>query len=186
MLIKERKLRGVYEIELMPYKDSRGYFMRTYSEEIFSNFGMHKKWIQENHSVSLKRGTIRGLHFQFPPYTETKLIRVVKGKIYDVFVDLRKDSPTFAQWDSIILSAANKKMIFIPRGFSHGFCTLTNNCEVIYKVDNSYYPEKEGSILWNDPDLGITWPTQNPIISEKDMRAKPLKEFIALFNGLET
>ena len=185
MLIKERKLRGVFEIQLDPHEDKRGFFMRVYDDTIFKKYRIHRNWVQENHSRSVEKGVIRGMHFQFPPYTETKLIRVISGEIYDVFIDLRKGSPTFGQWDSIKLSAENKKMIYIPGGFAHGFCTLTKNCEVVYKVDNYYAPDSEGSIRWDDPDLGIDWPVDNPILSEKDSKAKSFKEFIETYGGLE-
>lgn len=185
MEIKERNFKGVFEIQLDPHEDERGYFMRVYDDTIFKKYKIHKNWVQENHSLSVEKGVIRGMHFQFLPHLETKLVRVVQGEIYDVFIDLRKDSPTFGQWDSIILSAHNYKMIYIPRGFAHGFCTLTKNCEVVYKVDNYYSPEYEGNIKWNDPDLGIDWPVNNPIISEKDLTAKSFKEFIEKYKGLK-
>jgi dTDP-4-dehydrorhamnose 3,5-epimerase len=185
MLVKERKLRGVFEIQLDPHEDKRGFFMRVYDDTIFKKYGIHRNWVQENHSRSVEEGVIRGMHFQFPPYTETKLIRGISGEIYDVFIDLRKDSPTFGKWDGIKLSAENKKMIYIPRGFAHGFCTLTKNCEVIYKVDNYYAPDSEGSIRWDDPDLGVGWPVDNPILSKKDSEAKSFSEFIETHGGLE-
>lgn len=185
MINEERNLKGTFEIQLEPHEDKRGFFMRVYDFELFKKHGIHKNWVQENHSLSLKKGIIRGMHFQFPPHTETKLVRVIRGGIYDVFVDLRKGSLTFGQWDSIKLSAENKKMIYIPRGFAHGFCTLTKNCEVVYKVDNYYAPHSEGIIRWNDPDLAIDWPVSNPILSEKDSKAKSLREFIEKHGALE-
>ena len=183
MLIKERKLRGVFEIQLEPHEDDRGFFMRVYDDEIFEEHRIHRNWVQESHSLSIEKGVIRGMHFQFPPHAETKLVRVISGEVYDVFVDLRKGSQTFGKWDSITLSAENKKMIYIPRGFAHGFCTLTKNCEVTYKVDNYYAPDSEGSIRWNDPDLAIDWPVNNPILSEKDAKAKSFREFIEKYGG---
>ncbi|MFC1917400.1 dTDP-4-dehydrorhamnose 3,5-epimerase [Chloroflexota bacterium] len=185
MLIKERKLRGVFEIQLEPNEDHRGYFMRVYDDKTFKQCGLHQEWVQENQSLSVEKGTIRGLHFQFPPYTETKLVRVVGGEVLDVFLDLRKGSETFGKADSIRLSADNKKMIYIPRGFAHGICTLTRNCIILYKVDNYYAPANEESIVWNDPDIGIDWPVGNPILSEKDSKAKNLKEFVQIYGGLE-
>ena len=146
MIIIERKFKGVFEIQLEAHEDKRGFFMRVYDAQIFEKYKIHKKWVQENHSLSVEKGVIRGMHFQFPPHSETKLVRVTNGKIYDVFIDLRKGSSTFGQWDSIKLSADNKKMIYIPRGFAHGFCTLTKNCEVVYKVDNYYSPGSEDSV----------------------------------------
>jgi len=185
MLIKERKLRGVFEIQLEPHEDKRGFFMRVYDDKTFRKYGIHRNWVQENHSLSVEKGVIRGMHFQFPPDTETKLVRVISGEIYDVFIDLRKGSLTFGQWDSIKLSAQNKKMIYIPRGFAHGFCTLTKNCEVVYKVDNYYASDTEGCIRWNDPDLGIDWPANNPILSEKDLKAKSFREFVKTHGRLK-
>lgn len=185
VIIIERKFKGVFEIQLDPHEDKRGFFMRVYDDVIFKKYKIHKKWVQENHSLSVEKGVIRGMHFQFPPHSETKLVRVINGKIYDVFIDLRKGSPTFRQWDSINLSADNKKMIYIPRGFAHGFCTLTKNCEILYKVDNYYASDSEGSIRWNDQDLGIYWPVNNPILSEKDSKAESFEEFIEKYGGLE-
>lgn len=179
MIIKERKLKGVYEITLSPRADSRGFFMRTFDEAIFKEKGLDRNWVQENHSRSEEKGIIRGLHFQLPPFAETKMVRCVNGSVLDVFVDLRKDSETFGQWDSIELSADNKKMIFIPRGFAHGFCTLTEVSEVVYKVDNFYSQENERGLLWNDKTVGITWPTRCPILSNKDEHNL---RFVDLFN----
>ena len=184
MRIEKKKLEGVFEIQLEPREDGRGFFMRVYDDEVFKKHGIHINWVQENHSLSVDKGIIRGMHFQFPPHSETKLVRTVAGKIYDVFIDLRKGSPTFGQWDSIILSADNKKMIYIPRGFAHGFCTLSKNCEVIYKVDNYYTPDSEGTIKWNDSGLGIDWPIDNPILSEKDSNASSFEDFVKIYSGL--
>ncbi len=172
----ERKLKNVLEITLNPFKDDRGFFMRTYDEQLFMERGLARPWQQENHSRSEKSGIIRGLHFQMPPFAETKLVRCIVGAVLDVFVDLRKDSPTFGQWDSIELSAENKKMIFIPRGFAHGFCTLSEISEVVYKVDNVYSKEHERGLIWNDPQLDISWPVESPILSEKDQSNKTLKQ----------
>lgn len=185
MIIKERKLKGVFEIQLDPHEDERGFFMRVYDTQLFEKYKIHKKWVQENHSLSVEKGVIRGMHFQLPSHSEAKLIRVINGKIYDVFIDLRKGSPTFGQWDSIKLSEENKKMIYIPRGFAHGFCTLTKNCEILYKMDNYYAPNNEGNIKWDDSDIGINWPVNKPILSEKDLKAKSFREFIERYGGLE-
>ena len=186
MKIIERSTRGVYEIQPEPKEDHRGYFMRVYDDKIFKKHGIHHEWVHENHSLSVHKGTVRGLHFQFMPHTETKLVRVISGTIFDVFVDLRKGSKTFGQWDSIILSAENKKMLLIPRGFAHGICTISDNCTMLYKVDNYYAPQHEGTIKWNDPDLGIEWPLEgDPILSEKDEKAGSLRDFIEKHAGLE-
>jgi len=183
--IRELNLKGVFEIELNPNIDDRGYFMRTYDKSLFNDYGLDRIWVQENHSKSNKIGTLRGLHFQLPPYSETKLIRCIRGKVLDVFVDLRKDSPTFSQWDSIELSEDNYNAIYIPRGFAHGFCTQSEISEVIYKVDNIYNKEFENGIIWNDKTLMIDWKTNNPVLSEKDSALMTLKEFIQKYNSIE-
>jgi dTDP-4-dehydrorhamnose 3,5-epimerase len=157
--------------------------MRSYDIASFEEHGLHRPWVQENHSRSEHRGIIRGLHFQLPPYAETKLVRCVRGAVLDVFVDLRPESPTFGQWDSIELSESNKTAIFIPRGFAHGFCTLTEESEILYKVDNVYNREHERGLLWSDPDLAIQWPTADPILSEKDQRNLTLREYRGEFRG---
>jgi dTDP-4-dehydrorhamnose 3,5-epimerase len=185
MKVIKRKIKGVYEIDLEPHKDKRGFFMRVYDEKIFKEFGLHRDWVQENHSRSLQKGIIRGLHFQFPPYAETKLIRAMRGSIFDVFVDLRKNSLTFGQWDSIVLSEDKFNCAYVPRGFAHGFCTLTPHCEVIYKVDNYYVSEHEGGIIWNDEELNIDWPEENPILSKKDSNNLSLKEFINTYGSID-
>jgi len=185
MLIKESKLKGVFEIDLEPHEDRRGFFMRVYDDKIFKQYGIHRNWVQENQSLSKGKDIIRGLHFQFPPDGETKLVRVISGQVYDVILDLRKGSATFGEWDSFRLSADNKKMIYIPRGFAHGMCTLTKNCVMLYKVDNYYAPESEGIIRWDDPDIGIDWPVDNPVLSERDSRGQSFKEFVETHGGLE-
>lgn len=185
MEIKERKLKGVFEITLNPIKDERGFFMRTYDDVLFSKQGLNLKWMQENHSRTENKNTIRGLHFQLPPFSETKLVRCIKGAILDVFVDLRENSNSFGQWDAIELSEENKKMIFIPRGFAHGFCTLTEISEVVYKVDNVYSKQHELGLIWNDEDIKINWPTQMPTLSEKDNLNLTLKEFINKHNAVK-
>jgi len=180
MEIKELKLKDVFEIILNPIKDERGFFMRTYDDKIFNEAGLKFNWVQENHSRTMKKGTIRGLHFQLPPYAETKLIRCLRGKILDVFVDLRKDSPTFGQWDSVELSEDNYKMVLVPRGFAHGFCALTDSCEVVYKVDNYYSKENEFGIIWDDRSLNIGWNINNPNLSDKDKKNITFSEFCSI------
>jgi len=186
MIIKELEIKGVYEIQFESITDKRGNFARTFDDKIFSEYDLPTLWVQENHSYSINKNTIRGLHFQFPPHAETKLIRVINGEIYDVFVDLRDKSPTFGKWGSVILSSNNNKMILIPKGFAHGYCTLTNNCEVLYKVDNYYNPHKECGIRWNDPDLNIHFPitVYEPIISSKDLNLKSFSNFIEVYGTI--
>jgi dTDP-4-dehydrorhamnose 3,5-epimerase len=175
------KLAGSFEIRLTPRSDGRGYFMRTYERQVFLANGLQTDWVQENQSLSVRLHTIRGLHFLLPPHTETKLVRVVKGKILDVFVDLRKDSETFGQWDSIELSEDNHRAVYIPKGFAHGFCTLTEQAIVQYKVDREYVAEADAGIRWNDPQIGIHWNVQNPILSERDKNLPILSAFDSPF-----
>ena len=187
MDIKERRLKGVFEITLEPHMDERGFFMRTFDRKLFKDAGIKQEWVQENHARSDKKNIIRGLHFQLPPYSETKMVRCVFGEILDVFVDLRKDSETFGQWDSIELSAENKKMILIPRGFAHGYRTLTDESEALYKVDNYYNPDSECGILWNDIDLNIDWKIDkddDKFLSEKDKKNISFKEFMNKYGGI--
>jgi dTDP-4-dehydrorhamnose 3,5-epimerase len=164
----EHSVNGVFEISLAPWKDERGFFMRTYDQEIFERAGLDRKWVQDNHARTLKKGVLRGLHFQLSPCSETKLIRVTRGKIYDVFVDLRNNSETFGQWDAIELSEDTPKMLLIPRGFAHGYCVLSDMTEIIYKVDSPYAPDLERGIRWNDAEIGVSWPVDNPVLSSKD------------------
>ena len=179
MNISEKKIKGVFEITLTSINDERGFFMRSYDQKIFEYFNIDRKWVQENHSRSEKKGIIRGLHFQYPQFAEAKLIRCTRGAIFDVYVDLRKNSPTFGKWESLEMTEQNRKMLFLPRGIAHGFCTLTEISEVVYKVDNYYNKDHESGIIWKDADLKINWPTDNPIVSAKDSKLPTLKEFIS-------
>ena len=184
MKISRHSLKGVLEIELNPHFDKRGFFMRTYDAKIFKDYGVEREWVQSNHSRSEEKGTIRGMHFQLAPYAEAKLVRAIKGAIVDVFVDIRKGSDTFGQWGSIELSEENKKMIYIPRGFAHGFCTLTDISEIVYMVDSVYNPENERGIIWNDTTLNIVWPAENPILSKKDSGNLTFNEFVEKVGGI--
>ncbi|MFC3769606.1 dTDP-4-dehydrorhamnose 3,5-epimerase [Paenibacillus sp. GCM10012303] len=186
MLIRPCALSGVYEITGTPHHDHRGYFTRLYDRQLWSDYGLDRIWVQENRSYSSRKGTIRGLHFQRPPHGETKVVRVSRGAILDVFVDMRRDSPTFGQWGSIELTEDNHKMIYIPRGFAHGFCTLTDHCEVTYKVDHRYTPSHEGGIVWNDETLRIDWPVSAPILSDRDARLPAWKELMGTSANDET
>jgi dTDP-4-dehydrorhamnose 3,5-epimerase len=181
MQIKPLKLSGTFEITLNRIGDERGYFMETFSHRIFAKHGIKADWVQENQSFSARKGIIRGLHFQIPPMAQAKLVRVVQGEILDVFVDLRKDSPTFGQSDSVHLSAENCKAVFIPHGFAHGFATLSENVIVQYKVDNYYSREHDKGIRWNDADLKIDWQIAAPILSDKDKNLPFLKDFVSPF-----
>lgn len=162
------RLEGTFVLTSLPAPDCRGYFSRCWDSGVAQSHRLNTDWVQENECFNYKRGTLRGLHFQTPPYTETKLLRVSAGAVLDVFVDLRKASETYGQWDSIELSAENGRLVYIPKGFAHGFCTLTDNVVVLYKVDEYYAPEFEGGVRWDDPDLGIRWPVLEPILSARD------------------
>lgn len=175
MNIIPTKLDGVVIVEPAVFGDNRGFFMESYNSKKFKEIGIDYTFIQDNHSLSVETGVLRGLHFQLNPKAQTKLLRVAAGAIYDVAVDIRKSSPTFGQWVGVILSAANKRQLLVPQGFAHGFCTLVPNTEVLYKVDEYYSPEHDRGIAWNDPDLGIDWPTANPILSDKDGKHPLLK-----------
>ncbi|MEB3103754.1 dTDP-4-dehydrorhamnose 3,5-epimerase [Ferviditalea candida] len=176
MNLSETKLQGVYIIEPDVFGDARGFFMETYNRNRFYEQGIDVEFIQDNHSLSVETGVIRGLHYQLNPKAQTKLVRVAAGAIYDVVVDIRKSSPTFGQWTGVILSEANKRQLLVPKGFAHGFCTIVPNTQVLYKVDEYYSPEHDRGILWSDPKLGIDWPASNPILSDKDRRHPILED----------
>lgn len=168
MDLKERKLKGVYEIDPPVFEDIRGVFIKGFDYEVFSELGLNTKWLQENHSCTFSKGTIRGFHLQIPPFSESKLIRCIKGKLLNVFVDLRIGSETFGEWDAIELSSENRKMIYLPEMFANAFCIMENNTELIYKSSNVFRPDFERGILWNDQYLNVIWPFMDPILSEKD------------------
>lgn len=171
------KIPEIILIKPKVFGDERGFFMETYRREDFENAGIKGEFIQDNHSKS-KYGVLRGLHFQKNPYAQAKIVRCIRGVIFDVAVDLRKDSVTFGKWIGVILSEFNKYQLYVPRGFAHGFCVLSEEAEVVYKVDNKYAPEYEGGVIWNDKDIGIEWPISEPILSEKDTKWPTLKELI--------
>ena len=167
----ETKIKDVYIIDVKTYGDNRGYFMETYKESDFKEAGLNYNFIQDNQSSSHK-GVLRGLHFQ-KTHPQAKLVRVLKGEVFDVAVDLRKGSPTYGQWVGAVLSEENKRQFMIPLGFAHGFVVMSDYAEFAYKCDDLYHPEDEGGIVWNDPDIGIDWPDVGEIIlSEKD-KAQP-------------
>jgi dTDP-4-dehydrorhamnose 3,5-epimerase len=162
------KLEGVLIIEPDVNRDDRGWFLESWSKD---KFGIDIAFVQDNHSFSARKGTLRGLHFQKQPNAQSKLVRCTSGVILDVVVDIRNGSPTFCQWISMELSSSNFKQLFVPKGFAHGFLTLTDNVEVQYKVDEFYVSESECCICWNDPKIGIEWHISNPILSAKDRNA---------------
>jgi dTDP-4-dehydrorhamnose 3,5-epimerase len=168
MIFTPLSLAGSYLIDLEPFSDDRGWFARFYCEKEFQQIGHNKKWVQLNHSFTKTKGTIRGLHFQVPPYREIKMVRCIAGAVFDVIVDIRKGSATFLQWFGTELSAANKKMLYVPEGFAHGFQCLTDNCELIYHHTEFYVPNAEGGIRYNDPAVNITWPLPANMLSPRD------------------
>ncbi|MCX7845814.1 MAG: dTDP-4-dehydrorhamnose 3,5-epimerase [Dictyoglomaceae bacterium] len=168
-------------IEPTVYRDERGFFMETYNLKEFKELGLNVDFVQDNHSRS-KKGVLRGLHFQ-RKYPQGKLIRVIRGRIFDVAVDIRKESATFGKWYGIELSEENKLMFYIPEGFAHGFLVLSEEAEVLYKTTEYYHPEDEGGIIWNDPDIGINWPLEEIdeiILSEKDKKWERLRNVVVL------
>ncbi len=175
----DTSIEGVCIIEPTVFGDNRGYFMETYSKEDFKELGLNYEFVQDNQSKS-KKGVLRGLHFQ-KENTQAKLVRVIKGEVFDVAVDLRPGSKTYGKWEGVILSEENKKMFMIPRGFAHGFLVLSEEAEFTYKCDDIYNHEAEGGLAWNDPDVAINWPMGNMQISdlltsEKDSKWPSLKE----------
>lgn len=181
MEIEKTNLEGAYLIKPKVHEDERGFFVESYSISKLAELGIKGDFVQDNHSMSVTKGVLRGLHFQKPPFDQAKLVRVTKGAAYDVIVDLRKNSPTFGKWEGFELTANNFLMLYVPRGFAHGFCTLEDYTEFQYKCDNIYNHESEGGIIWNDSDLKIYWPIENPILSEKDGKAPQFKNINSPF-----
>ncbi|PFO93194.1 dTDP-4-dehydrorhamnose 3,5-epimerase [Bacillus cereus] len=177
MKVLDTNLLGVKVIEPKVFGDHRGWFMETYSDKAMKEAGIELQFVQDNQSFSATKGTLRGLHYQLNPKAQTKLVRCTRGSIFDVAVDIRKGSPTYGQWFGIELSAENKKQLLVPKGFAHGFMTLTDDVEVQYKVDELYAPECDRGIVWNDAEIGVKWPMEiQPVLSEKDEKAPSLKE----------
>lgn len=181
MKVTKTKLEGVVIIEPDIFGDHRGFFMESWSQKKMEKEGLFYNFVQDNHSMSSVKGTLRGIHFQKGDKAQAKLVRCVRGVVLDVAVDLRHNSPTYKQWIAVKLSADNFKQLLIPRGFGHGFVTLTDDVEFLYKADNYYAPEAESGILWNDPDIGIEWGLDNPILSTKDKNNKCLKELKIIY-----
>ncbi|MGO4694207.1 dTDP-4-dehydrorhamnose 3,5-epimerase [Paenibacillus sp. 2TAB26] len=177
MKYTKTELEGVLLLEPSVFGDHRGWFMETYSTAKFKEIGLELEFVQDNESFSAAKGTLRGLHYQLNPKAQTKLIRCTKGAIFDVAVDIRQGSPTYGQWYGVELSADNKAQLLVPKGFAHGFMTLTEDVEVQYKVDELYAPECDRGIVWNDPSIGIKWPINiSPILSDKDAKAPLFKD----------
>jgi len=187
MPIEQVEDTDIPEVKLITPKkfgDQRGFFSETYNKRDFAEVGVDLDFVQDNHSLSAERGVLRGLHFQIPPYAQDKLVRVTRGAVVDVAVDLRRSSPTFGRHVTAELSAENWRQIFVPKGFAHGFVTLQPDTEVIYKVTNYYAPDHDRGLLWNDPELGIDWPIgpDEGILSDKDRNQPRLAELADLFD----
>ena len=174
MKVLSTSLEDVLIIEPVAFKDARGFFMETYHQERYGDSGIKSIFLQDNISHSVK-GTLRGLHYQFPR-GQSKLVHVLKGEIFDVALDIRRGSPTFGQWTGTRLSDENRRQLFVPEGFAHGFCVLSETALVIYKCSDFYAPDSERGILWSDPDLDINWPVEDPLLSDKDGKNLCLKD----------
>ncbi len=167
MLFEALSIKGLYLIKPRIFGDDRGFFLERYNRRVFAKNGIDIDFVQDNHSQSV-RDVLRGLHFQRPPFAQDKLVWVTRGEVFDVAVDLRPDSETFGQWAGVTLSEQNKQMIFVPKGFAHGFTVLSETADFQYKVSAFYSKEHDGGIIWNDPDIGIDWPLDDPALSGKD------------------
>lgn len=174
------KIPDVILITPRVFDDARGFFLESYKKNVFQENGIDVDFVQDNHSLS-KKGVLRGLHFQKPPMAQDKLVWVVTGEVFDVAVDLRKKSPTFGQWVGMKLSGDSKQMLFIPKGFAHGFVTLSDTAHFEYKVSNLYSPDHDSGLAWDDPKVGITWPIASPILNEKDKKQPRLGEVSDIF-----
>lgn len=167
----------VVMIEPRVFCDERGFFMETYKYSEFAAFGIKEQFVQDNYSRSC-RGVLRGLHYQNPPKSQGKLVRVIAGEIFDVAVDIRRSSPTYGRWVGVRISAEDMKMLYIPAGFAHGFLAMSDATEVFYKTTDEYSPEHEAGIIWNDPEIGIKWPAEQPVVSPRDSRWPRLAEAV--------
>ena len=170
----DTKLKGLILIEPDVFGDHRGFFLESYSKKKYHEIGIECEFVQDNHSASTK-GTLRGMHWQLNP-GQAKLVRVSLGEVFDVVVDIRKDSPTFGRWEGFHLSAENKRQLFVPVGFAHSFCVLSEKAEFQYKCDTYYSPKDERGFMWNDPSIGIEWPINSPVLSQRDLKMPFLKE----------
>lgn len=170
-------LEGVWVIEPAVFADDRGFFLESYHKQKFAEHGITEEFVQDNHSFS-KKNVVRGLHFQHPPYAQSKLVRVIQGEVFDVAVDIRPQSPTFGKWFGVHLSAENKKMLYIPVGFAHGFCVVSETADFTYKCGAPYNQQADGGIFWNDSSIGIAWPitADSALLSEKDIQLPKLSE----------
>lgn len=172
---KRLNIPEVILVEAKSFSDDRGFFMENFKQSEFSSNGINTQFVQDNFSHSI-RGVLRGLHYQKNPMAQAKLVSAINGEIFDVAVDIRKGSPTFGKWVGEILSNKNHRLLYVPEGFAHGFCVLSENADVLYKVNNEFSPENEKGIVWNDPDIDIVWPIDKPILNEKDQNSSSLRD----------
>jgi dTDP-4-dehydrorhamnose 3,5-epimerase len=180
MIIEKTFIEGLLVLKPKVFEDSRGYFFESFNQKILEEAGLKENFVQDNQSLSQK-GVLRGLHMQAPPHAQGKLVRVIKGAVLDVVVDVRKKSPTYGQYFSIVLNEQNKTMFWVPTGFAHGFLTLQDNTIFHYKCTEYYNKESEACILWNDKDININWDVENPLLSAKDVVGMPFKDFVSPF-----
>lgn len=184
MKFTELAIPGVFEIELDPKVDERGAFMRTYDKDIFQAQGLPTDWTQESRALTKDKGTIRGIHFLYPPYNESKLISMITGKAFWVFVDMRKGSLTLGEWGSVVMSGDKYTSLFLPKGIANAICALTDDCNVLYHMDINYHDSAKSEIRWDDPDLNISWPIEVPtILSPRDRNAQSFGEFMKKSGG---
>ena len=179
--VTQTSLPGGVVVEPRVFDDERGFFMESFNARDFAEAGLPTRFVQDNHSRST-RGVLRGLHYQYPAW-QGKLVRALVGELFDVAVDIRRGSPHFGEWFGLTLSAENRKQLYVPPGFAHGFCVLSDVCEMAYKCTSLYLPADDACVLWNDPDIGIEWPLENPLLSEKDAAAPALAELPELSTG---
>jgi dTDP-4-dehydrorhamnose 3,5-epimerase len=181
MKYTETELQGLWILDPVVHEDSRGFFLESFTARDMEAHGLPVNFVQDNHARSRVAGVVRGLHFQKPPFAQSKLVRVVRGAVFDVVVDLRRQSKTFGKWLGVTLSEDNRRMLFVPRGFAHGYCTLSQDSEFLYKVDAYYSPAHDAGIRWNDPAIAVAWPVADPVISDKDKNLPFLKEIESPF-----
>lgn len=181
MEFRPLRITGSYEVIFAPHRDDRGYFMRVYDEVAFREQGLVTNWAQEGHAWSARRGTLRGLHFQRPPCPETKQVQVVAGAVYDVLLDLRKNSPTFGQWEAVELRAGDSKALYVPAGCAQGYQTLEDRSLIVYRINEQYHPDLQAGVRWNDPTLAIPWPLQHPLVAPKDNQWPLWRDFVTPF-----
>jgi len=177
MIFQEMPIKGLILVEPHAFEDERGFFLERYNQKVFQSHGIDIDFVQDNHSQSAKH-VLRGLHFQVPPFAQDKLVWVVRGEVFDVAVDLRRDSPTFGKWQGVTLSEDNRRMLLIPRGFAHGFVTLSERADFCYKTSHFYSQDHDCGLIWNDADVGVDWPVENPILSGKDQRHPTLQKLL--------